>query len=347
MIILEFSAADLLQCRFAISPAGEVFQVAHALANPAARTHTIWLRHQRSTLQRLARAYDLRPLFAVLPDRGYIPDFLTPLPTGPLGDIDEELARIRTTPEERARAEVARSLESRGPVEDEVVEALRRVDVAVGLADLLEVLWDALVGPLWPQIHDCLERDILHRSRALSHGGLRAVFAGMSPLISVDERRLAVDLGGSCDFTRSLDGVGILLIPSAFIFPRVIAILDPPSAPATLCYPARGAGTLWFGSEHEADDALAKLIGGTRARILQALSEPAHTTALALRFGRSAGNIADHLAVLRSNGLITRTRYGRHVMYSRTALAETLLSGVANGNAAESRGARRAASHGV
>jgi DNA-binding transcriptional ArsR family regulator len=340
MITLEFSAADLLRCRFAISPVGEVFQVAHALANPGARTHTTFLRDQRSTLRRLARAYDLRPLFAVMPDRGYTPDFLTPLPTQPLEDIDEELARIRTTPEERAREEIARSLENRQAVENDVVDILREEGVASRLANLLEVLWDALVGPLWPQIRDCLERDILHRSRALSRGGLTAVFADMSPLISVDERRLSVDLGGSCDVTRSLDGVGILLIPSAFIFPRVIAILDPPPAPATLCYPARGAGTLWFGSEDEIDDALGKLIGGTRARILQALSEPTHTTALALRFGRSAGNIADHLAVLRGNGLITRMRYGRHVMYSRTALAETLLSRAANArNAGEAVGA--------
>jgi DNA-binding transcriptional ArsR family regulator len=330
MITLEFSAADLLLCRFAISPVGEVFQVAHALANPAARTHTAWLRDQHSTLERLGRAYDLRPLFAVLPDRGFIPDFLTPVPTGPAGDIDEELARIRTTPQERVQDEVARALQNREAVDDEVLAMLHEDRAGVRLADLLGVLWDALVEPLWPQIRDCLERDILNRSRALARGGLAALFADMSPLISVDGRRLSVDLGPRCDRMRSLGGVGILLIPSAFIFPRVTAILDQPTAPATLCYPARGAGALWFGAEDEPDDALAKLIGGTRAQILQALSEPAHTSALALRFGRSAGNIADHLAILRGSGLISRARYGRHVMYSRTVLAETLLAAAAN-----------------
>jgi hypothetical protein len=103
VITLEFSAADLLRCRFAISPVGEVFQVAHALANPAAHTHVAWLRDQQPTLQRLAREYDLRPLPAVMPDHGYTPEFLTPLPTGPLGNIEEELAQIRRTPPTRAR----------------------------------------------------------------------------------------------------------------------------------------------------------------------------------------------------------------------------------------------------
>jgi DNA-binding transcriptional ArsR family regulator len=327
MITLEFSTADLLRCRFAISPVGEVFHVAHALANPAMPTQTAF-RVEPRKLETLVHDYDLRPLFAVLPATGYIPDFLTPLPSGPCGDIDAELAQIRATPEERVQAEIVRCLENRGPVDDDVAGLLRTDAVGARLAELLGVLWDALVGPFWPRIRDCLERDIFHRTRALAGGGLAALFADMSPLINVEGRRLFVELSVTC--TRSLNGVGILLIPSAFIFPRVIAILDRPPAPATLYYPARGAGAMWFRSDNDAEDALAKLIGGTRAQILRALSEPTHTTALALRFGRSAGNIGDHLAVLRSTGLIARMRTGRHVLYSRTALAETLLGGEAN-----------------
>jgi len=246
------------------------------------------------------------------------------LPKSSLGAIEAELAAVRATPEERVQAEIGRCLRMRGPISEEVRQSLVAPGAGARLAGLLEILWQVLIAPSWPQIRDCLERDISHRSRALAGDGLAAVFEDMAPLVRLGGRRLYVDVQPTCE--RSLEGVGILLMPSVFIFRRVIAIVDPPPAPATFCYPARGVTAMWF-EDDDPGDALATLLGTTRAQILEALGEPTHTTALAVRFGKSAGNIADHLAVLRSNDLITRTRVGRHVMYSRTALGDALIAG--------------------
>src|SRR4029453_16230736 len=119
MITIEFSEADLLRCRFAISPVGEVFHVAHVLANPAALSHSAF-RRELETLERLARDYDLRPLFAVLPAAGYIPDFLTPLPKSAIGEVESELADIGATPTGRVAAEIDHCLRERGAVDAEV-----------------------------------------------------------------------------------------------------------------------------------------------------------------------------------------------------------------------------------
>jgi len=168
MVTLEFSIADLLRCRFAISAVREVVEAAYAIANPPARApHNSWLRQQQPTLQRLAEKHDLRPLFTILTSGGPIPDFLTPLPTGSRGEIDCELARIHATPEDRVQAEVDHCLQTRGLIEKDVERCLRAHGAARRLAESLAAIWTELVAPSWRLIRDCLERDILYRSRAL------------------------------------------------------------------------------------------------------------------------------------------------------------------------------------
>jgi hypothetical protein len=135
---------------------------------------------------------------------------------------------------------LATVLELRSPIDQETEDLLRSRGAGVRLADLLAVMWEALVAPFWPEISDCLERDIFRRSRALADGGLTAVFDGMAPLLTLDGHRLFVHHKTTC--SRSLRGEGMLFMPSAFIFPRVTMILDEPPTPATLCYrPAASA----------------------------------------------------------------------------------------------------------
>jgi DNA-binding transcriptional ArsR family regulator len=326
MVTLELSFADLLNCRFALSPVNEVVEVARAAANPGARpAQTLWLRRHAGQVHRVAGRLDLRPLFAILPRRGDAPEFLKPLPKGFVGEIGAELEQIATTAEERVRAEIERCREGQAPLEPDVERALRAPGAGRRLADLLEALWREVVSPSWLQVRDCLERDIFRRSRALARGGMAAVFDDLAPLIALEGRRLMVDHYADC--ARSLNGAGLLLVPSASARPRMVSIPDASTRPVTLCYPARGTGAMSFRPSCDRAPELPSLVGRTRAEILEAIDEPMHTTALALQFRRSPGNIADHLAVLRRNGLVRSTRIGLHVLYVRTPLGEALLRG--------------------
>jgi hypothetical protein len=92
MIELVFGSADLLQVRFAISPAEEVLGAVRTVAQPARHAyHLPWLRRLRDTS--LSGLAELTAL--VTSPRHYTPDFLSPPPTSPLADLDEQLDRLR------------------------------------------------------------------------------------------------------------------------------------------------------------------------------------------------------------------------------------------------------------
>jgi DNA-binding transcriptional ArsR family regulator len=65
----------------------------------------------------------------------------------------------------------------------------------------------------------------------------------------------------------------------------------------TLVYPSRGILTLWETGAPAAPDALAALIGQTRAALLATLAQPASTTHLARRLSLTPGAISQHLSV--------------------------------------------------
>jgi DNA-binding transcriptional ArsR family regulator len=326
VVTLELTAADLLRCRFAISPVNEVVELARSLTNPAASrpAHRAWLRGHAAQLRQISSRHDLRPLLALL-RRGHTPTFLRPLPKGTVGEIDAELEQIGTAADEHVRAQVDRCLDEHRGMPQDVERSLRSHGAARRLAELLDALWCELVAPSWRQIRDCLERDIHYRSHALAGGGLAAVFDDLAPLVTLEERRLLVRQ--DADRVRPLAGAGVVLMPSAFAPPGSASILDAPASRISLCYAARGAGAIWFRPSSDGAAELPRLIGGTRTRILEAIEEPMHTTALARRLGRSPGNVADHLAVLRKSGLVGRTRVGLYVIYARTPLGEALLRG--------------------
>jgi DNA-binding transcriptional ArsR family regulator len=318
MVTFVFSLDSALHCRFSISPLGEVLQVARALGAAARDTsHFVWLNRRGEVLVRLHQTHDLTPLRVLLPEHGYAPDFLTPPPTSPLADISDELDAVSRTPLDRARKEIAQSLEGRN-VDRRTLRIVRSPDAPKRLAELLALLWQELVEPEWPTVRELLERDVAYRAQRLADGGLARLFEDLSSSVALKGRRLTVRQRSTA--TVELGPTGLLLSPSAFIAPRVASMLEPP----VLIYPARGTATL-LGHEPPEHTALSRLLGTARAEILAALAEPTTTTRLAHRLHRSPGNVADHLAVLRQAGLVSRRRAGRTVVYSLTSLGRAIV----------------------
>jgi DNA-binding transcriptional ArsR family regulator len=131
------------------------------------------------------------------------------------------------------------------------------------------------------------------------------------------------------DEERELGGDGLILMPSAFVWPMVTAVVDRPWQP-TLIYPARGVGAL-LGGRTTVSAPLARLLGRTRALILTELAEPASTATLAARHGLAPSTVSAHLVALSDAGLTVRRRHGHEVHYRLTPLGRALTEGLMPG----------------
>ncbi|MFL6118729.1 DUF5937 family protein [Actinophytocola sp.] len=323
-LTITFRITDPASCRWAISPLRETLSAVRLLTQPHRQGyHQPWLRAVAPALSDL----DLTPLLQVMP-RGYNPDFLMPAPSGPTAVFEEELALVRGTPVARVRAELARCMrEQHGRRPPPPAQALvdHPVRARTLLADTLDACWRRLVAPSWPRIRDVLEGDITHRTRRLADGGLAAVLGDLHPRIRWQHPTLVVDHPSTG--YRDVEA-GLVLMPSAFEWPNVGVILDKPWLP-TIDYPARGIAALWEPSP-DPSAALARLLGGTRAALLAALTEPTSTTGLARRCALPNSTVSEHLTVLREAGLITTHRVGRYLHHTRTPLGTQLAAPAAD-----------------
>jgi DNA-binding transcriptional ArsR family regulator len=321
---------SVLAVRFAVSPLWETQAAVQALADERGRAyHGPWLQRVRAD----AGGLDLAPLLAVLPRFGYVPDFLTPPPAVALPAIAEQLDQVRATDPVQVADEIRRCIDSRPDagsrqwLESFLADPERARDQ---LADLMQNAWTTLVEPHWARVRSLLERDIAERSRMLAAHGLRHCLAGLHPKIRWTDD--GVVLPGGCDRTVKAGRRGLLLMPSAYLWPNVAAIVEEPWQP-TIVYPAGGIAELW--RSQVVPDSLARLLGRTRARILTALDQPVSTTAVAAMHDLSPAGASRHLLALRDAGLAAGARHGHEVRYRRTELGSALLH--ANGTKGFSR----------
>jgi Family of unknown function (DUF5937)/Helix-turn-helix domain len=320
MMKLRFGPRALAHVRFAISPLVETRRSLQVLDDPGSRAlHLPWVIEAR----RRTADVDLAPLRALDPAGVYSPDFISPPPTGPLAEFEDELAAIAATPAAQVRAEVRRAYR-RGAL-PAVLEPLVEDPAAavVALVDLLRAYWDRALASHWPRVRALLEGDVLHRARQMADGGAERLFADVDPTVSWQDGVLRIEK--PYDETLDLEDRGLLFVPSVFVWPAVVLITDPQWQP-TIVYPARGVGTLWDPDRPAAAAALAALLGRVRARVLTALDRPRSTTDLAGALGLSAGGVSQHLGVLRRAGLVHGHRVGRVVLYLRSPAGDGLVA---------------------
>ncbi|MEU6997012.1 winged helix-turn-helix domain-containing protein [Nonomuraea sp. NPDC046570] len=315
---LTFTAQDVANTRFAISPLGEVVASVRVVKNPAA--HALLRPWAEQARERLAGVHwellsDLVPVPTVS-----IVGFVCPPPSIAVPDLEVELATMRSL------AHLVRTdLDAWGVPRSKRLDALY-ADPERGLERLAEEIrryWAAAIEPYWPRIGGLLGGDVLYRARRLVEGGLRSMLADLDPQVTWEDQTLRLP-NAYFSGVRPLRGLGLLLVPSVFAWPRILSVTVPPWQP-TVRYPPRGIATLWERSGAEPPEALAAVLGRTRAILLAELDQPASTRDLALRTGLSAPGANQHLTALRRAGLCTAHRTGRQVLYARTAIAEALL----------------------
>ena len=344
MIRFHLTSLDLTRTRFAFSPLWEVTRSYFALQNPdRAAIHIPWLREAKPALETL----DLTPLAALLDStHWYAPDFLTPPPNTPFPSFEEELATLRSSAAETIREEVRRTWNNEVPeVAQPYLDSPKRA--LETLAELLTLYWQRTLEPHWPRLRLILENDVASRARKLALGGAEALFADLNPSVRYLSETLEVQGRRGSDYEvlaknshtqktvleirkepgEVLDiepsGRGLLLVPSIFVWPKVVTIIAPPWQPAVI-YSPRGAANAWH-TDVPTNEGLARLLGERCAQIFLSLTAPATTLELSRMTHLANSSVSHHLSRLRSIGLVTAKRQGREVYYHLSNTGEELL----------------------
>ncbi|WP_420036308.1 DUF5937 family protein [Streptomyces sp. cg28] len=328
MIEFRFVMGDLARTSFAYSPLQEAVYSLRAWREPARYPH------QRPWLRRLGPAFrrqDTELLGALIAPHLWIPDFLTPRPDRPRPAFARQTAALRRVPPELLAPEFTAAYDT---TVDRLPEVLRTglADPAAfrhRIADALESYWhDCLAADWWPRVQSVMEADLTHRGKVLAEEGVGGLFTSLDPRLSWDGEVLTLVQTNSHGYLPwpeadiAIGGRGLVLVPTLFAH-GAHTMIDP-GLPPLLSYPARGRATISETAPPASGEALTRLLGAPRARLLRLLTEPASTTELAHRLAVTPGAVSQHLSILYDAGLLTRTRSGRSVRYGRSDLGERL-----------------------
>ncbi|MFD0151301.1 ArsR/SmtB family transcription factor [Streptomyces sp. NPDC055721] len=339
MIRLHFTADDLR--RITLAPAvNALSETALSLRfslrqgpGPGSHRHGRWDRprpaarqwHQSLRGTASARAGVLAELVT---DDGFIPDFLL---QPSLNDFSDALEAAASTPAEQLALDLGvphatglnGHLSRPGPWARDLAHGSPNATRAL-VADTRRYFHTS-VEPLWPRIRGDALTDRALRAEMLLRGGVDALLTTLATTWRWEAPILHLPSASAYDIP--LCGRGLLLVPSWFATGPLV--MYRPRAATVLVYPLYDGGAATSASDGVDDrpEALAALLGRTRAHILALLRTPATTTALADRAALSLPAASRHTRVLREAGLVDTTRTGVAVLHTLTPLGHTLLAG--------------------
>ncbi|AXG77731.1 ArsR/SmtB family transcription factor [Streptomyces paludis] len=335
MLRIHFTEKDLARVRMAAGPdpLWETILSFHRIRDRRAPlAYGEWRREARSRLNG-----ETSLLSALVPQRGYFPDFLTP-GQGGLG-LDAGLDALRATAPDRIRGELAllrasgarpaRKDGTRPARQDPGGRLATLADSGPGhlgrLVEVIRTYHRAAVEPYWAHVRARVEADRALRGRALLDGGADELLCSLPPMVRWRGQVLEADY--PVERELSLGGRGLLLQPSFFCRTTPVVYRDPALAPV-LVYPVTHSEPLPL--TERAGPSLGRLVGHTRSAVLRAIEHGCTTSELARRTGVSLASASQHAGVLREAGLISTLRYGNAVLHTLTPLGGALLRGGAH-----------------
>ncbi|MDN0199268.1 winged helix-turn-helix domain-containing protein [Streptomyces sp. S.PNR 29] len=196
------------------------------------------------------------------------------------------------------------------------------------LAAALDAVYQATVAPHWPRIHAVLQAERAAAASVMITGGVDAMLGSLHPAIRWEPPVLEVPYRTWVNSDNiHLAGRGLVVTPSVFC--RQPLLYAPEHGELMLIYPVVRdvlAAAEIFGTSMR-DEAVAHLLGRTRAVVLEATEAGATTGQIARSLGISPASASQHAAVLREAGLVSSRRHGKTVCHSLTALGKALLDG--------------------
>jgi DNA-binding transcriptional ArsR family regulator len=281
-----------------------------------------WRRTATAAIRRAALGERLRLLLALAPTVGYFPDFLNP--SAAIHGLEHGLEAVRSTPAASLRHDL-RQLAQNQPLPTGARQLARgEPSQLTELTNTMRTCYHLAITPYQRAIQAAVERDRQLRTHALANGGVEGLLSSLRPMMSWSSGELRIP--GHRDQELYLNGRGLLLIPSYFCLIGPVTMFDPTLPPVVVYSVAKPPDALPTSPRPE-PDALAALIGTTRAMVLEAIcGRPTTTTDIARGIGVSAGTASEHTTVMRQAGLITSHRERNRMLHHATPLGQALLA---------------------